>query len=47
MRSLKAHNYRGWITVEHDKAEIGGGTFSESTCVAKWYLDNVLAKIYA
>ena len=47
MRALKAHNYRGWITVEHDKADVEGGSFAESTCIAKWYIDNVLSKIYA
>lgn len=47
MKAIKAHNYKGWITVEHDKADLEGGSFAESTCIAKWYIDNVLSKIYA
>jgi inosose dehydratase len=34
--------YDGWLTVEHDKADIGGGSYAEATAVAKWYIDNVL-----
>ena len=44
-RAIKENNYSGWISVEHDKAEIGGGSFAESTCVSKWYIENVLKKI--
>jgi len=47
MRALADTQYTGWVTVEHDKADIGGGTYSESTCVAMWYANNVLQKIYA
>lgn len=47
MKALKDFNYIGWLTVEHDKADIGGANYAESTCHAKWYIDNVLAKIYA
>ena len=47
MKAMKDFNYRGWVTVEHDKAEIGGANYAESTCRAKWYVDNVLTKIYA
>ncbi|MCQ2558742.1 MAG: sugar phosphate isomerase/epimerase [Oscillospiraceae bacterium] len=42
---IKKHDYSGWISVEHDKAEIGGGNFSESTAVSAWYINNVLNKI--
>ncbi|MBR0352797.1 MAG: TIM barrel protein [Oscillospiraceae bacterium] len=44
-RKMKEHNYDGWISVEHDKAEIGGGNFSECTGVSAWYIRNVLQKI--
>jgi len=46
MKALKEYNYKGWISVEHDKADIGGGDYAESTCISKWYIDNVLTKIY-
>lgn len=42
MRALKEYNYRGWVTVEHDETT----NYAESTCTAKWYIDNVLSKIY-
>jgi inosose dehydratase len=45
MREIVASGYDGWLTVEHDKAELGGGSYSEATCVAKWYIDNVLAEV--
>ena len=44
-REIKANDYSGWISVEHDKAEIGGGNFSESTGVSAWYIKNVLDPI--
>jgi inosose dehydratase len=47
MRAMKDYNYRGWLGVEHDKANAEGGNYAESTCIAKWYIDNVLSKIYA
>ena len=47
MAALKQHNYRGWITVEHDKVDVDNASFAESTSMAKWYIDNVLSKIYA
>ena len=47
MNALKAHKYRGWITVEHDKVDVDNASFAESTSMAKWYIDNVLSKIYA
>jgi len=46
MTALKQHNYRGWITVEHDKVDVDNASFAESTSIAKWYIDNVLSKIY-
>jgi len=50
MKAIREYNFRGWITVEHDKAYWGGpdlrGNYAESTCIAKWYIDNVLSKIY-
>ena len=47
MREILASGYDGWLTVEHDKAELGGGSYAEATCVAKWYIDNVLARVEA
>ena len=38
--------YDGWLTVEHDKAELGGGSYAEATAVARWYIDNVLAEAH-
>jgi sugar phosphate isomerase/epimerase len=46
MGALKEHGYRGWIGVEHDKADIGGGSYPESTALAMWYAKNVLEPIY-
>ncbi|MBP1610268.1 MAG: sugar phosphate isomerase/epimerase [Acidobacteria bacterium] len=46
MNAIKDYQYTGWLTVEHDKADIGGGNYAESTCISKWYIDNVLSKIY-
>ncbi len=45
MREIVASGYDGWLTVEHDKAELGGNNYAEATCVAKWYIDNVLAQV--
>jgi inosose dehydratase len=47
MREIVVSGYDGWLTVEHDKAELGGGSYAEATCVAKWYIDNVLAEAEA
>ena len=41
MAAIVESDFDGWLTVEHDKADIGGD-FAESTCVARWYMDNVL-----
>jgi inosose dehydratase len=46
MTAVRDKDYRGWITVEHDKANKYGGDFSESTAVSRWYAVNVLEKIY-
>jgi inosose dehydratase len=46
MKALKGYNYTGWLTVEHDKADVAEGNYASSTCRAKWYIDNVLSKIY-
>lgn len=46
MEALKQYGYQGWISVEHDKADIGGN-YAEATATGKWYIDNVLSKIYA
>jgi inosose dehydratase len=46
-KAIKHYDYQGWITVEHDKADIGGGNHHESTAYAAWYIQNVLEKIYA
>ena len=46
MKALKEYNYKGWISIEHDKADIEGGDYAESTCISRWYIDNVLRKIY-
>jgi inosose dehydratase len=46
IKAMKDLKYTGWVSVEHDKADVGGN-YAESTCRAKWYIDNVLSKIYA
>jgi sugar phosphate isomerase/epimerase len=46
MRAIRDQQYRGWITVEHDKANKLGGDYAESTAISRWYADNVLAGIY-
>jgi inosose dehydratase len=46
-RSILARDWSGWLTVELDKADIGGGSYAESACVAKWYIDHVLDQIRA
>ena len=43
MRALKEYKYQGWVSVEHDETT----DYAESTCTAKWYIDNVLSKIYS
>jgi hypothetical protein len=37
MTAVRDTDYRGWISVEHDKANKQGGDYSESTAVARWY----------
>jgi sugar phosphate isomerase/epimerase len=45
MQALKAHNYQGWVGVEHDKADIDGN-YAESTALAMWYARRALEPIY-
>jgi predicted metal-dependent phosphoesterase TrpH len=47
MKEIVRSGYDGWLTVEHDKAELGGGSYAEATAVAKWYIANVLAEAQA
>ena len=46
-RAMKQHGYRGWVGVEHDKADVRGGNYQESTAIASCYIQHVLKKIYA
>ena len=46
-KAMKAYGYEGWVGVEHDKADIGGGNYPASTAIAAWYIRNVLQKIRA
>ncbi|WP_431873829.1 sugar phosphate isomerase/epimerase family protein [Amycolatopsis sacchari] len=46
MRAIRDTGYTGWITVEHDKANIGGD-YAEATALSMWYARNVLSEIYA
>jgi sugar phosphate isomerase/epimerase len=45
MKAIRETGYDGWLSVEHDKANIGGGNYAESTCISKWYMKNVLKAI--
>ena len=47
MKEIVRSGYDGWLTVEHDKAELGGSSYAEATAVAKWYIDTVLARAEA
>lgn len=42
MKEIVSSGWDGWLTVEHDKAELGGGSYAEATATAKWYIDTVL-----
>lgn len=44
--AMREFGYTGWVSVEHDKADIGGGNYPASTAIAAWYIRNVLQKIY-
>ena len=46
MRAVRDNGYKGWISVEHDKADKVGGDYSESTAIAMWYAKHVLEGIY-
>lgn len=43
--AIKKNNYSGWISVEHDKADLEGKSFSDCTGVSRWYIDHVLNPI--
>ena len=45
IRAMKKHGYAGWVGVEHDKANFGG-SYTESTAIAAWYIQNVLEPLY-
>jgi inosose dehydratase len=45
MTQIRDRSFQGWLTVEHDKANIGGDD-AESTAISKWYIDHVLSEIY-
>jgi sugar phosphate isomerase/epimerase len=47
VKEIVRSGYDGWLTVEHDKADIGGGSYAEATAIAKWYIDTVLAQAEA
>lgn len=47
MKAMKECGYEGWVGVEHDKADVGGGNYPESTALSAWYIQHVLKKIYA
>jgi sugar phosphate isomerase/epimerase len=40
--AIERHGYDGWLGVEHDKANIDGGSYAEATAVSMWYVGNVL-----
>jgi inosose dehydratase len=42
MRAMRECGYQGWIGVEHDKADIGGSSYPETTACALWYAKSVL-----
>ena len=44
MEAHRRHGFAGWITVEHDKANIGGD-YAESTALAMWYARRVLGEV--
>ena len=46
MRAVRDNGYRGWISVEHDKANKAGGDYAESTAISRWYAEHVLSGIY-
>ena len=45
-RAMRECGYQGWIGVEHDKADLGGSNYPESTAVAAWTLRDVIARHY-
>jgi sugar phosphate isomerase/epimerase len=47
LAAMKECGYEGWVGVEHDKADVGGGNYPESTALSAWYIKHVLNNIYA
>ncbi len=45
--AMKDLRFTGWVGVEHDKADLGGSNYPESTAISMWYARNVLGRIYA
>ncbi len=45
VKTIKEYGYKGWLSVEHDKANLEGANYAESTAVSMWYIDNVISKI--
>jgi len=43
--AIEKHGYDGWIGVEHDKANVEGGSYAEATAVSMWYVGCVLGGI--
>ncbi len=43
--AIEKHGYDGWIGVEHDKANIDGGSYAEATAVSMWYVGHVLGGV--
>lgn len=43
--AIEKHGYDGWIGVEHDKANVEGGSYAEATAVSMWYVGHVLGGI--
>ena len=44
--AMKEVGWKGWVGVEHDKADVGGGNYPESTAIAAWTIRNVLRPIH-
>ena len=43
--AIEKHGYDGWIGVEHDKANVDGGSYAEATAISMWYVGHVLEGI--
>jgi inosose dehydratase len=44
--AMKDTHWQGWVGIEHDKADVGGGNYPESTAIAAWTIRNVLRPIH-